>query len=83
MGSEMCIRDRITTAQATVTRPELSGFSRVMYLILKPSVWNDQVARTESTSEASVGEIRIQLGSIDDLATVWSRAISTLMAARR
>lgn len=73
----------ITTAQATVTRPELSGFSRVMYLILKPSVWDDQVARTESTSEASVGEIRIQLGSIDDLATVWSRAISTLMAARR
>ena len=73
----------VTTAQATVAREELSGFSRVMYITLKPSVWETQQRPTASSAEASAGEIRIQLGSMDDLASVWSRAISTLMSAKR
>ena len=73
----------VTTAQASVTRQELSGFSRVMYITLQPSVWDVAHSRTESLAEAKAGEIRIQLGSMDDLASVWSRAITTLMAAKR
>ena len=73
----------VTTAQATIARHQLAGFSRVMYITLMPSVWDEERELTKSWTEATQGEIRINLGSVRDLASVWSRAIATLLAAQR
>lgn len=73
----------VTTAQATLARHQLGGFSRVMYITLMPSVWEEQRTPTKSWTEATPGEIRISLGAVADLATVWSRAIATLLSSQR
>lgn len=73
----------VTTPNATVTRRELASFSRVMYLTMLPSVWEPTDSPAPSTAEVSGGEIRLQLGSIQDLANVWSRGIATLLSSGR
>jgi len=73
----------VSTATTTITKQELASFSRVIYLMLMPSVWETGIEPTPSHSEVSGGEIRIQLGSLDDLASVWSRAFATLQSVRR
>lgn len=73
----------VTTAQANITRPELAGFNRVLFILLMPSVWEETTSRSQSRTEVAAGEIRLHLASIDDLADVWSRAITTLLASQR
>ena len=74
----------VTTASgATIGRQELTSYSRVMYLMLMPSMWADGTTATPSRAEATAQELRIHLGSLDDLAGIWTTAIRTLMSARR
>ncbi len=73
----------VTTPSVTVARSELSAFGRVMYLTMLPSTWDESVKREQSRTEAGGGEIRITLASMEELADVWSRSISTLLSAGR
>ncbi len=73
----------VTTPSVTIARSELTAFGRVMYLTMLPSTWDPSVKKEHSRTEAALGEIRITLGSMDDLADVWSRSISTLLSAGR
>lgn len=70
----------VTSPKQSITTDELSNFSRVMVLSLAPSVWDASAPRRASTAEVSGQEIRLTLGSMDDLANLWVRAITTLMS---
>lgn len=65
----------------TIARSELSAFGRVMFLTLDPAVWDEKAPKVESMADAVNGEIRLRLGSIDDLASLWTRSISTLLSS--
>lgn len=64
----------------TISRSELSPYGRVMFLTMDRSVWNGNDAATPSTADAAGTEIRLRLGSIDDLASLWTRSITTLLS---
>ena len=73
----------VTTPAVTVARSELSAFGRVMTLTMLPTCWDSSLPREQSRTEAANGDIRITLASIEDLADVWSRSISTLLSGAR
>lgn len=73
----------VTTAKTTITRAELTGFNRILYITLMPSVWENAGSRSQSWTDVAAGEVRIHLASMDELSDVWSRAIRTLLAAQR
>lgn len=66
--------------RSTVARSALVSFGRVMYISIDPGAWDTSLPRVTSTAEAAGREIHLRLGALDDLASVWSRSISTLMS---
>ena len=73
----------VTTQNASIARQELAPFSRIMYVTMLPSVWETGANPPPSKAEFTGGEIRLTLGSIDDLASVWARGIATLLSSGR
>ncbi|MDW3179728.1 MAG: DUF58 domain-containing protein [Acidimicrobiia bacterium] len=70
----------VTTASPTVARSALVSFGRIMFITLEPSAWDSSLPPVGSSTEAAGREIHIRLGSLGDLASVWSRSITTLMS---
>lgn len=70
----------VTTARPTVARTALVSFGRVMFITIDPGAWDSTLPRVGSSTEAAGREIQIRLGSLEDLASVWSRSITTLMS---
>ncbi len=70
----------VTTASPTVARTALVLFGRVMFITIDPGAWDSTLPRVGSSTEAAGREIQIRLGALEDLASVWSRAITTLMS---
>ena len=64
----------------TVTRSELARYGRVMFLSMDPSVWEPGAAPSPSTADMVGKEIQLRLGSIDELASLWNRSITTLLS---
>lgn len=64
----------------TISRSELTSYGRVMFLTMRSSVWSDREPASPSTAEVAGSEIRLQLGSIDDLASLWTRSVTTLFS---
>ncbi|MFT7476634.1 MAG: hypothetical protein ACI81L_003592, partial [Verrucomicrobiales bacterium] len=54
---------------------------RVMFLTIDRAAWDVNPASKPSSTEAVGTEIRIHLSSLNDLAAVWTRAISTMMSS--
>ncbi len=71
----------VTGPRPAIARTDLAAYGRVMFISLDPSSWDSSIARTASSSNASAGEIQIKLGRLDDLASVWAAAISTLLSS--
>ncbi|MGI9614508.1 MAG: DUF58 domain-containing protein [Acidimicrobiales bacterium] len=73
----------VTGERPSIDRTGLSAYGRVMTVTLMPSVWKTDgtTRRLPSTAEAREGEVRLRLSSIDDLSSMWSRALSTLLSA--
>lgn len=65
----------------TVVSSQLLAYGRVMFLTMDKAVWDPAAPAAASSAEAAGKEIRLRLGSIDDLASVWSRSIATLMSS--
>jgi len=65
----------------TVTSSQLMAYGRVMFLTMDQSVWDTNATQATSTTEAVGNEICLRLGSMQDLASVWSRSIATLMSS--
>jgi len=72
----------VTSTSPTVNQTVTSRFSRVMTIALAPSVWDPAVVATPSSADATGNAITLQLGSMVDLASLWSRAITTLMTVK-
>ncbi len=72
----------VTGPRPSVTRTETGPFGRVMVITLADSVWDANAPRQPSSADAVGNMITIHLGSIDDLAAHWSRAITTLMTVK-
>jgi uncharacterized protein (DUF58 family) len=72
----------VTGPEPAVSQTDIGGFGRAMLLTLAPSVWDPAAPAVASSAEAVGNMISIRLGSIDDLAAFWSRAISTLMTVK-
>lgn len=70
----------VTGPRTTIARSALVSFGRVMYITIDPSAWDSSAPRTASTTEAAGREIHLRLGALEDLASVWSRSITTLMS---
>ncbi len=64
----------------TIDRSELTAYGRVMFLTMKRSVWTDSETPSESSADVVGNEIRLKLASIDDLAGLWTRSITTLLS---
>ena len=64
----------------TVSRSELTSYGRVMFLSMDPAVWDDSAPAATSSADVVGSEIRLQLGSINDLADLWTRSITTLLS---
>lgn len=73
----------VTTPTGTITRQELAPFSRIMFVTMAPSIWDSQREPTPSSTEVSGSQIRLNLGSLDDLAGAWTRSIATLLSSNR
>lgn len=71
----------VTGPSPTIGRTELGSYGRVMFISLDPSSWDDSLARTPSDAHAMSGEIQIKLGRLEDLASVWTGAITTLLSS--
>lgn len=71
----------VAGAQSTIDRSALVAFGRIMFITIDPGAWDASLPRVASTAEAAGREIHLRLGSLDELANVWSRSISTLMSA--
>lgn len=65
----------------SIGRSELSPYGRVMYISIDPSAWDDSLDPVASSAKATAGEIQIRLGRLEDLASVWTGAITTLMSS--
>lgn len=72
----------ITGPMPSVDQTETGRFGRVMMITLAASVWDPTAVATPSSAEAIGNTIALQLGSIADLASLWSRAITTLMTVK-
>jgi uncharacterized protein (DUF58 family) len=70
----------VTGPRPTIARSSLVSFGRIMYLTIEPSVWDTSLPKAKSSADAVGREIQLRLGSIDDLVTIWSRSIATLMS---
>lgn len=70
----------VTSPRQTVNRDQLTNFSRTMILSLAPSAWDPSATPTPSAAEVTGKDIRLTLGSMNDLASLWVRAIATLMS---
>lgn len=66
---------------STLDRSELGAFGRVLFLTLDEAVWDENAPDVTSTADVAGGEIRLRLGSIDDLASLWTRSITTLLSS--
>lgn len=71
----------VTGPTPTIERSELLAFGRVMFLTIDRAAWDVNPASKPSSTEAVGTEIRIHLSSLNDLAAVWTRAISTMMSS--
>ena len=71
----------VTGPKPTVTSPQLLAYGRVMFVVMEQSVWDSSVSTSPSTTEVVGKEIRLRLGSINDLASVWTRSVTTLMSS--
>ena len=71
----------VSGPEPTIGRSELGPYGRVMYVSLDHSSWDESRSPVASTATASAGEIKIRLGRLDDLASVWTGAITTLMSS--
>ncbi len=71
----------VTGPKAAVRQRGLLAYGRVMLVSLQPSVWDPTATREPSVADAAGNEIRLRLGAIDDLAALWTRAITTLMTS--
>lgn len=72
----------VTSTTPTLHQMVTSRFNRVMMIMLAPSVWDPTAVATPSSADAVGNAITLQLGSIHDLASLWSRAITTLMTVK-
>lgn len=70
----------VTGPRSTIARSALVSFGRVMFITIDPGAWDPSLPRVASTAEAAGREIHLRLGALEDLASVWSRSISTLMS---
>lgn len=71
----------VTGPTPTIGRTALGSYGRVMYMSIDPACWDNSLPRVASNAQAAQGEIQIRLGSLEDLASVWSGAISTLLSS--
>lgn len=72
----------VTGPTPMVHQTVTSRFSRVMNIDLAPSVWDPEAPAVASTADAVGNSITLRLGSMADLASLWSRAITTLMTVK-
>ncbi len=70
----------VTTSRPTIARRALVSFGRIMFIAIDPGAWDSTLPRVGSSAEAAGREIQIRLGALEDLASVWSRSITTLMS---
>lgn len=70
----------VSGPRTTIARSALVAFGRIMTLTIEASAWDPTLPPVHSTAEAAGREIRLRLGSLDDLASIWSRSIATLMS---
>lgn len=66
---------------STLDRSELGAFGRVLFLTLDEAVWDENAPDAASVADVAGGQIRLRLGSIDDLASLWTRSITTLLSS--
>ncbi len=66
----------------TLTRTDLGVDGRIMWLTMAPAVWDSAAEPAQSSADVRSDEIHVQLGSFDELSSVWNRAISTLISVR-
>jgi uncharacterized protein (DUF58 family) len=71
----------VTTGEPSINAEGFGRYGRIMSIALAPSVWDPQAQRAASAAEAAGNEIRLNLGSMDDLAPLWGRAITTLQSS--
>jgi len=71
----------VTSQQPSISYDVLGRYSRTMTISLAPSVWDPSIERVPSSAEASAREVRLTLGAMEDLASIWSRAIATLLSS--
>lgn len=65
----------------SLPRNELGVYGRIMYVALDPCAWDHSLEPIQSTARAQSGEIQIALGGLQDLPTVWTGAITTLLSS--
>lgn len=70
----------VTGDRPTIDRAGLVAFGRIMFITIDAGAWDNSLPRVASTASAAGREIHLRLGSMDELASVWSRSISTLMS---
>ena len=70
----------VTTPGETIRREALLAYGRVMFVSLHPSVWDATLVRSAGSADAAGNEIRLELGALEDLTSLWNRAITTLMS---
>jgi uncharacterized protein (DUF58 family) len=71
----------VSGPKQSISRAQLTNFSRVMILSLAPSVWDPRAQPTTSVASVQGTEIQLTLGSMGELGDLWMRAITTLMSA--
>lgn len=71
----------VSGPRPTIGRAELGAYGRVMSIAIDPAAWDSSQAPVQSTARAVPGEIQIRLGRLEDLASVWTSAIATLLSS--
>ncbi|MBT8208793.1 MAG: DUF58 domain-containing protein [Acidimicrobiia bacterium] len=72
----------VSTEYPKVRPHDLGNFGRVLLVSLAPSVWDESAETVASTADAVGNDVKLLLGSINDLGPLWRRAIATLLNAR-
>ena len=67
----------------TIGRTELVPYAQTMFISLDPSAWDSSLPPVGSEARATPSGIQLRLGSLEDLASTWSGAISTLLSSNR
>ncbi len=65
----------------SIGRAELVAYGQAMFISLDESCWDTTIAPKPGSARSTPGAIQIQLGRLEDLASVWSGAIATLLSS--